>query len=51
MSERGTFVEMAAKSIGRGIQGEVGGLLVGARPNLGACCLSAGDAKVSELSS
>ena len=36
MSERGTFVEMAAKSIEKGIHGEEGAL--GACPSLGASC-------------
>lgn len=38
MSERGTLVEMPAKSIEKGIQGELGNLGLGARPNIGACC-------------
>ena len=44
MSERGTFVEMAAKSIEKGIHGEEGAL--GARHDLGASCPTADDTKV-----
>jgi len=51
MSERGTFVKMAAKSIEKGIQGELGGRGLGARPNLCACWLPAEDAEVWKLSS
>ena len=49
MSERGTFVEMAAKSIEKGIHGEEGAL--GARPSLGASCSTPEGAKVWNLSS
>nr|ACN35394.1 unknown [Zea mays] len=47
MSERGTFVEIAAKSIEKGIHGEEGAL--GARPSLGASCSTPQGANLSSL--
>jgi hypothetical protein len=48
ISERGTFVEMAAKSIEKGIHGEEG---LGACPILGASCSTPEGANVWNLSS